>query len=359
MQPFASDPSRNPQSKASLFTFLAILFGFLWLGYRMVQPYLLSLVMGSILALLAWPLRRKLTARGLRPRTASGLVTVGVVFLVVTPLLTFASVAINQGVNAAKSIGGIEGLSLDSLKSQLTNWPPLARVVDAVKIDEYITRGLQTLGRSASEVILNMAKSIPEGSLQILLICLACYFMLVDGPRFLAWTSERIPLSKDVRLRLTETFKDTAISVVWASMAASLAQSLIMVLAYLVLGVPAAFLAGGLTFIFAFIPFAGSAPVWIGGAIYLFVQGSIVKMVLMIAFGIFTSLIDNVIRPWILKGRNEMHPFVALIAIFGGIEMFGLFGVFLGPILAAVVVTLLQIWPVIGHRYGMEFDPPK
>lgn len=359
MQSHDPDYPKNQQSKASLFTFMAILLGFLFLSYRLVQPYLLSLVMGSILALLAWPLRRRLTKKGMSPRLASGLVTIGVVFLVVAPLLTFASVAINEGVNAARSMGGDESFSLDGLKGKLTSWPPLARVVDAVQIDEYITRGLQSLGRSASNVILNMAKSIPEGSLQILLICLACYFMLVDGPRFLAWTSERIPLSKDVRQRLTETFKDTAISVVWASMAASFAQSMIMVIAFLVLGVPAAFLAGGLTFIFAFIPFAGSAPVWIGGAIYLFAKGSFVKLGLMIAFGIFTSLIDNVIRPWILKGRNEMHPFVALIAIFGGIEMFGLFGVFLGPILAAVVVTLLQIWPVIGHRYGMEFDPPK
>ncbi len=354
-----SNSVENSQSKASLISFLAILLGFIYFSYKLLQPYLLSLVMGGILALLAWPLRRRMIRRGTGRRLASGLITTGVVLLVVTPLLTFATLAINQGVAAAKGLSGSEELSIDGLKNALTQWEPLARFVNASQIDLYLNRALQAVGRSASELILSLAKSIPEASLQIVLVCLTCYFMLVDGPAFLKWTYARIPLASDVRMKLTSAFKDTAIAVVWASMAASLAQAFIMLVSFLILGVPAAFLAGGLTFIFAFIPFAGSVPVWLGGAIYLFAQGSTAKAVLMIVFGLLTTLVDNFIRPWILEGRNEMHPFVALLAIFGGIEMFGLFGVFLGPILAAIVITLLQIWPVIGHRYGMEFNGPS
>ena len=48
-----------------------------------------------------------------------------------------------------------------------------------------------------------------------------------------------------------------------------------------------------------------------------------------------------------------MHPLVSLVAIFGGIEMFGILGIFLGPILAAVLIALLQIWPAVGHRFGL------
>ncbi len=75
----------------------------------------------------------------------------------------------------------------------------------------------------------------------------------------------------------------------------------------------------------------------------------------MLGLGIFTASIDNVVRPWILKGRNEMHPFVALLSIIGGIETFGVPGVFLGPIIAALLITLLQIWPLIGERAELNF----
>ena len=58
-------------------------------------------------------------------------------------------------------------------------------------------------------------------------------------------------------------------------------------------------------------------------------------------------------RALLLKGRSKLHPLVSLVAIFGGIEMFGILGIFLGPILAAVLLALLQLWPAIGQRYGL------
>ena len=77
------------------------------------------------------------------------------------------------------------------------------------------------------------------------------------------------------------------------------------------------------------------------------------KAILMMVFGLMTGLVDNFVRPMILKGRSKMHPLVSLVAIFGGIEMFGIMGVFLGPILAAVLIALLQIWPEVGQRFGL------
>jgi predicted PurR-regulated permease PerM len=74
----------------------------------------------------------------------------------------------------------------------------------------------------------------------------------------------------------------------------------------------------------------------------------------MVGFGVVTGLDDNFVRPIVLKGRGEMHPLVSLVAIFGGLQMFGFFGVFFGPIVAAVVITLLQVWPIVGRRWGLQ-----
>ena len=157
----------------------------------------------------------------------------------------------------------------------------------------------------------------------------------------------------DVRVQVVQSFHETAISVIWATVAAAAAQSAVMLLSYLTLGVPAAFLAAGATFLFAWLPLVGSTPAWLAGAIYLYLQDAMLKAILMVVFGLMAGLIENFVRPLILKGRSKMHPLVSLVAIFGGIGMFGIMGIFLGPILAAVLIALLQSWPEVGQRFGL------
>jgi predicted PurR-regulated permease PerM len=105
----------------------------------------------------------------------------------------------------------------------------------------------------------------------------------------------------------------------------------------------------------------GSVPVWVVGAIYLYMKGSIGKVVAMVVLGLFTGVIDNFVRPLVLKGRSEMHPLVALVAIFGGINWFGITGVFVGPILASILISLLEIWPTVARRSHLVAvaEPPK
>lgn len=73
----------------------------------------------------------------------------------------------------------------------------------------------------------------------------------------------------------------------------------------------------------------------------------------MLGVGALTGLSDNLVYPLVLKGRGEMHPLVSLVAIFGGISMFGIFGVFVGPIMAALLIATLNLWPVIAERFGI------
>lgn len=145
-----------------------------------------------------------------------------------------------------------------------------------------------------------------------------------------AWLHSKIPLDDDVRAALGQSFQATTASVVRATFVAAAVQSALMFLGFVVLGVPSAFLAGGATFLAAMIPLVGSAPVWISGAIYLWLQGSVVKMVILAVIGLFIGVVDNVVRPAVLKEGGDMHPLVSLVAIFGGIKSFGMIGVFFG-----------------------------
>lgn len=348
------------QQRLSFYTFLTSLLLAVGCVLYMIAPYLISLVMGGILALLARPSQRWLEARGLRPMAASALLTFGLVLVVVGPLLSFTAVALQQAAELAKTVARIDPDAVrDGVTSMASRLPlPAELLADHLgDIQAYLKDGLSDAGAGIASSILQAARGVPAGFLQMALASLACFCFLVDGPRFVTWLLAKIPWDADVRTRLSESFKDTAISVVWASMAAAAAQALIMWIGFLAVGVPAAFIAGGATFIFAWIPILGSTPVWLAGAAFLAFKAAYVQLGVLIGFGIAAGLVDNFVRPLVLRGRGEMHPLVSLVAIFGGLRLFGFFGVFLGPILAAVLITLLQVWPVVGRRWGLRFDP--
>lgn len=351
--------SLDPQ-RLSFYTFLAILLASLGVALYMVAPYLIALGMGGILALLARPIHKRLERR-MRPALAATVVTLGVILLAVGPLLTFTVLAIRQAVAIANALSKIDPQKVrDWWNALVARLPIPASYLDEhlLEVQMQLQESLREGGAAIAQAMLQSAKEIPGGVLQLALASLACFFLLMDGARFVQWAEAKVPLDRDIRDRLRAAFKDTAISVVWASMAAAGTQAALMAIGFLFLGVPAAFLAGGATFVFAWIPLLGSTPVWLAGAIYLGSQGMYVKLAFMLGLGAVTGLVDNFVRPMVLKGRGEMHPLVSLVAIFGGLKLFGFFGVFFGPIIAAVLITLLQVWPIVGRRWGLLVDEP-
>jgi len=246
-----------------------------------------------------------------------------------------------------------------ALLDHVSGWTPIETLIGSPDaVETQARRWMQSVGVSATATIVGLAAHLPNLLLQLALASIACFFLLVDGPRLRGWLTDKIPLAADVRGQVVQSFQATAISVIWATLAAAAAQSGVMLLSYLILGVPAAFLAAGATFLFAWIPLVGSSPVWLAGAIYLYTQEALLHAICMVVVGLLTGLVDNIVRSLILQGRSKMHPLVSLVAIFGGIEMFGILGIFLGPILAAVLMTLLQLWPAVGQRFGLLPSAP-
>ncbi len=345
--------------RTSLVVFLVLLMSVMALTAWMVLPYLLAVTMGGILALLFQPVYQWLKSHHLTSRIAAFVVTCGVVVLVLAPLAFFVTKAIQQGMTFGHSLAE-GGYSLRSLTDRISGWGPIGTVIGSPDVFERQSRRwIQGSGAGATAVVFGVAANLPGLILQLALSLLACFFLLVDGHRFLLWVSDKIPLDADVRAKVVDSFKNTAISAIWATLAAGMAQSVVIGVSFLILGIPAAFLAAGATFFFAWIPLVGCSPVWIVGALYLYLQGMAGKAILMITFGLLAGIVDNFVRPLVLKGRSDMHPLVSLVAIFGGIGMFGLMGVFVGPVLAAVLISLLQVWPAVGTRSGLLSKAPS
>jgi predicted PurR-regulated permease PerM len=341
----------RPPTLVSFLLLLGLVGG---LSLWMIGPFVLSLVMGGVLALLTRPFFLWLRARSIPPTISSALVCVCTVLLVIVPLGLFASLAVKQGIAVAQAFSGSETYSLQELINLLGSLKIIA-VLDLspqdvnAKVHEWISGA----GQTATAILLGAVGNLPGIALQIALAVISCFFFLLDGGNLIAWLKKRVFLDEDVQHKVARSFNDMAVASIWAMLATGAAQSTVILIGFLLLGVPGAFLAASATFIFAWVPMLGCVPIWISGAVYLFLHGQIEKTVAMVAVGLFAGVIDNIIRPIVLKGRSDMHPLVSLVSIFGGIGLFGITGVFLGPIVIAVLISLLQIWPAVAERFGL------
>lgn len=341
------------RSKTTLIGFVILLLLFLALNFAMVAPYLLALVMGGLLSITAKPLYRNLRGRGLGPKLASFLVVLATVGLVVIPVGIFTSVAVRQAIETAKLLIANKENLLTRLPDLFERWPLIREYVDNPQdLQTKLGAGLQNFLEGGTSRLLNLLGGAPEFGLQIAVAMITMFFLLVDGERFLAWFRSKVPLDRDVWKEVIDSVRFTTISTIWATVAAAGTQATILFVAYVALGVPQSFLAAGATFVFAWIPVLGSTPVWIVGALYLYFKATTAKAIVMIGMGLIASVSDNLVRPMILKGKSDMHPLVSLVSIFGGLHLFGIWGVFLGPILTAVLLALLEVWPRVASHFG-------
>lgn len=342
--------------RAHFYVFLAALLLLTAAFLRMIAPYLLSLFFGGLLALMTRPVFQRLRARLPGPRTAAAATVLLTFLLVLIPLAGFSYVAGKQAVEVGRHLSDLPEFSPGMLTRTLGRTPVARALGDPQAVRTRLREGLQAAGTAVTATVLSAVKGVPMLLLQLLMTLIAFYFLLLDGPAFADFTLKRAALDADVRDKLRRTFAEMTRSTVLAGFAAGAAQGAVLLLAYLVLGIPGAFIAGAGSFILAWFPMIGSLPASAAGVAWLYAQDDMTRMGVMIAFGAAAAAADNLVRPLVLKGRSDLHPLLGLVAIVAAVDMFGVLGVFVGPLLAAVLVALLDVWPEIAGRFGVDVE---
>ena len=347
--------------RAHLITFLGALLAFSLVVLWMVGPYLLSLFLGGTLAMLTYPVYQWFRQKKCGPRVGATAVTVLLLTLVIAPLTGFSVLAIKQGIALGQQMSELKEFSPKVLTVALSRWDLVRTIIgDSKHVSAQLKEIIQAAGQFTTAAVLQLGKNLPKLLLQLILAMIAFFFFLLDGEQLVNWSLGLGVFDSNVQKKLVESFRITTVSAVLAGLAAAATQAALIMIGFLVLGVPGAFLAGGLTFIFAWIPMMGTAPASLAGMLYLYVtQGTPLQMSLMVALALSASVIDNLVQPLVLRGRDDMHPLVGLIAIVGGLQMFGIQGVLIGPILAAMLLSLLKIWPAIRGRFGIDSEAAR
>lgn len=324
---------------------LVLRVGLIVLFFWMVRSILVPIALGGLFALLLSPLRQRLEKRMGRGREYAPLVIVsGTLVLVVIPVVFIA-------IETVRSVN--QFLARD--------WTPLIVRMQSALTEGFYIRGrtihiggtnlqaaIQDLGQRlatlAADGASGVAAAVPSIMLALFLFAVALYYFLRDGEALVDWLFQQSPFPDEHTRDLFTSVTETVDGAIKGIIATALVQGGLTFVALSIFNVPNAFLLAILAMILSVIPLVGTTPVTAGSAIYLFVIGRFGAGIGMSIAVVIIGLSDNVVRPWVQSSQSRMHPLVVLLGIFGGLELFGAAGVFLGPVVAAMAVWSVETY---------------
>jgi predicted PurR-regulated permease PerM len=226
----------------------------------------------------------------------------------------------------------------------------LQAVIDRVR------SSLGPLALGASQMLVNFFVQFTLGA-GILLLCV--YYFLADGREMINSTMNLTPLDRTYVQQLVQEFANLTRAIVMSMLLSSVAQGLLAFPAYYFFGLGSVFLLTLATMVFAMVPFVGATIIWGSCAAWLFlVDGRTGAAIGMVAYGgLVISMADNLIKPLVLHGRSNLHPLPALLSVIGGVEALGPIGVFVGPMVVALLHTLLVMLRSELNRLDKEKKP--
>lgn len=340
--------------------------------YRVISPFLLPLFLAAVLAVICQPLQRYfLRKTGGRAAWAAGLTTIAVASMIVGPLVVGTFVAATNLYSLAdQQLGGDWTRALDLVWQRGVD-PVLEKLVPLIpgglsseRLNEFkqeFFRNIQSLATELAGTTFSIATSTVGMFVSLAIAAgmflTALYYFLADGPSILAATEELIPLPVDHQRKLQDRFASVVRAVVLATFAAAFAQGLATAVALKVCGFDhfVVFLVIGS--MASLIPLAGAWMVWGPCAALLVLQGHWWGAAGLTLWGIaVVGTLDNVVKMYVLKSEADLHPLIAFISVIGALQVMGLWGIFIGPIVASCLFALVQIFNAELKEFSKERD---
>ncbi|OGA37589.1 MAG: AI-2E family transporter [Betaproteobacteria bacterium RIFCSPLOWO2_12_FULL_62_13b] len=327
--------------------------------YLVLHPFIPAVLFAVVVCSATWPLYMRLRkALWGRPALAALAMSLLLIVLVIGPTVLLA-------VTLADNLAAMVGTGKAILNGGLIMPPAWVREIPAVgePLADYWQRlassgdSLSTQWQGALEPVrkflLGAGKSAGEGMLQLALASFIGFFFYRDGEALmLAVRNALDQIAAGRGNEFLETIDNTVTGVIHGIFGTGLAQALVALVGFLIAGVPVAFLLAAATFFLSILPI-GPPLVWGGAALWLAFDGQTGWAIFMALWGLLAiSTIDNLVKPYLISRSSKLPLLLIVLGVFGGVAAFGFIGLFIGPPVLAIGLTLVQVW--IARRSAQE-----
>ncbi len=332
-------------------TFLSI-----YLLYQILSPFLSSIVWAILLAMVFYPVFKKLQDLLRKKGVLSSLLMTLLVLVVIVLPFTLLMVSLaGEVINTYHQVEEmIKTGELRAYFERVKEIPILKGILARLgqHIDFSRMDPLPLLLKNLNQIstfIFNQTSILLKGLSTFIagffFTLLSLYYLFKDGSRLFGRLKEIIPLAPQERDLLILRFKDMIYATIYGGILIALIQGALGGLSFWALGLPSPIFWGTAMALLSFIPVGGTALIWAPAGIILLIGGAVLKGILLLAIGAFViSMVDNLLKPFFISTRTNIHPLLLFFAVLGGIQAFGLIGVIAGPLIATLFLTLVEIY---------------
>ncbi len=363
VEAWGGDPSRTALRARRAFL-LMLVGGVTILFLVMIRRFLVAMILAGVFASMSRGTYLSL-ARALRGRhrPAAMLTVVGLLLLIVVPVGAFLALVVAQAIDVASA-------AAPWIREQAGRWEELGERLEQLPVigpilperEALVARAADFAGTAGTFLVNNLgtATSLTVGViLQLFVMLYAVYFFLLDGPRILRRILHLAPLEDESEQKLIERFVSVTRATIKGSILVGLIQGALAGAPFFVLGLPGAAFWSTVMAVLSIIPVLGSGLVWAPTAVILVATGQVGAGIGLAVWGMLVvGTVDNFLRPRFVGRDTKMHDLLVLLSTFGGLAMFGILGFIVGPIVAALFLTLWDLYAVAFGELLPEVPEP-
>jgi predicted PurR-regulated permease PerM len=345
------------QERLGALLFYGIVIVLAYFVYRIFEPFIAAIAWAVVLVVLANPFYAKLERRWGKTLAALA-ATLAVTVVLIVPTLAALYAFAQQGIVALHDVQNniADGKFLwmnhawdrvqqrfpeiggGNLPDELRKWGEAGATFVAAK--------LGTIAAHAAVFLFDLFVTV-----------LVMFYLFRDSEAMLARLRAILPFPTEQRDAMLKESENLIVASVMSTAAAAVVQGILGALAFAMAGIGAPIFWGVMIAFFSLIPVVGSALIWVPAAVTLMARGHITYGLVLLAFyGLVIAFVDYILRPWLISGRSEMGGMVIFISVLGGVSLFGLLGIVLGPIIVALMAGLLDLYAPPSRRGNKMAD---
>lgn len=333
---------------------VALIIFIFYLAYLLMKPIILSILAGAVLAYIFYPIYRIILSKIKVKSLSAALVSLLVILIIIIPgffLLNAVSKESYQAYLFTKQRIVLSDCDhKDTFLCSILN--AFSQSSSEQKFQFYLQQGVGKISSNLAEAVTSFVFSLPKRILDIFITFFVMYYLFKDGSNITNRIEKILPLDSVHKKIIIDKSKDIAYGVIYGTILIALIQGAIGALGFYLFGISTPIVWGILIAFLALIPIVGASLVYVPAGLFLMIEGYSESVPMMIGKGIglilfgaiVLSSIDTFGKPKVISGKARVHPITALIGVIGGIALFGVIGILIGPLILSLSLIILEIY---------------
>jgi len=326
----------------------------LYLCWLMLLPFVNVLAWAAVLVIFFYPVHRRLVARTRRPAMSALLSSLFVIIVILLPLALITLAVVNELSGLLQNVQARAATLLDPnspIMGRLTAWLGQYVNVEQLYSQEFLLERLKGLSGTVAGSTFGFVGGLVGVIVQVFFVIFTMYYLFRDGERIVRALPEMLPLERSQSELIFTRTRDVIDASLYGVLVIAMIQGALGGLAFWVLGLPSAIVWAVVMIFLSMIPMAGAFIVWVPAAIYLAATGHWIKALILVAWGLLViGTIDNFLRPKLVGEKTRLHELFIFFSVLGGLKVFGVLGIVLGPVVLAITLALLDVFRQADRR---------